>query len=127
MVRTTGEVITADCLPETCRKQDSAPTWHRAGPAELIPQLSAPDPEPAVEDAIDNEFPSVAALTQRLLADESNNVYREIGAHVDQVVLEMVMKHVGGNQQAAAEYLGISRMTLRSKLRALGMLSEKST
>ncbi|MBA4020468.1 MAG: Fis family transcriptional regulator [Pirellula sp.] len=124
LVRTTGEVITADCLPETCRKQELAPAWLRG--ADAAPQLSAPDPEPAVEDAIDNEVPSVAALTQRLLADESNNVYREIGAHVDQVVLEMVMRHVGGNQQAAAEYLGISRMTLRSKLRALGMLSEKN-
>jgi len=62
-----------------------------------------------------------------LLADESTNVYRDVGNKVDRIVLEMVMKYADGNQQLAAEYLGISRMTLRTKLRALGMLSDKTS
>jgi len=33
-----------------------------------------------------------------------------------------VMRHFRGNQARAAEKLGISRVTLRSRLRQLGML-----
>ncbi|MFN0054578.1 MAG: helix-turn-helix domain-containing protein [Planctomycetales bacterium] len=36
-----------------------------------------------------------------------------------------MLRHVSGHQQQAADILGISRMTLRSKLRALGMTADK--
>jgi DNA-binding NtrC family response regulator len=106
MVKTAGEVLTVDCLPESCRI---------AHVAEVHPET--PSPTTLKLDVQD--------LTQRLLTGDEPDVYDKVCNAVDRVVLEEVLKHVHYNQQKAAERLGISRMTLRSKLRALGMISEK--
>jgi two-component system nitrogen regulation response regulator GlnG len=44
---------------------------------------------------------------------------------VDRVVIETVLRHAKGNQVVASELLGISRTTLRAKLRSLGLAIEK--
>ena len=51
--------------------------------------------------------------------------YDQVQAAVDRVVLCEVLGHVKGNQVEAADLLGISRTTLRSKLRSLGLVVEK--
>jgi len=130
MVRTTGEIITADSLPDVVRAP-AKPAMDDTLVVELGTKEPAGDAPVAMSlgpAANSGDVPlDLAALTRNLLADESTNVYREVGNKVDRIVLEMVMKYADGNQQLAAEYLGISRMTLRTKLRALGMLSERST
>ena len=44
-------------------------------------------------------------------------VYQMFLAEVEAPLLEVVMKHVRGNQSKAAELLGINRGTLRKKLK----------
>jgi two-component system nitrogen regulation response regulator GlnG len=117
LVHTSGTVLTADSLPEACR---SARPGDPSADGE--PMVAARPADGANDKSIALDL---EALTRRLLDDESTNVYREIGNRVDQVVLETVLNHVNGNQLLAAEYLGISRMTLRNKLRALGLPTDR--
>ena len=44
-------------------------------------------------------------------------LYQLVLAEIEMPLLESVMKHARGNQSHAAEYLGISRSTLRKKLK----------
>jgi DNA-binding protein Fis len=63
-------------------------------------------------------------FTQGLLLEGEANVYHRVCTEVDRVVLDAALRHARGNQVKASELLGISRTTLRAKLRALK--SEKS-
>ena len=67
----------------------------------------------------------VKELVTRLLQAGVPDIYDKVNEAVDRVVLAGVLRHVKGNQVEAAEFLGISRTTLRSKLRSLGLAIEK--
>ena len=76
----------------------------------------------AAEESVDL---AVARLVRETLAQKCGNIYYQLQAAVDRVVLREVLEHVKGNQVEAADVLGISRTTLRSKLRCLGLVVEK--
>jgi DNA-binding NtrC family response regulator len=86
------------------------------------------DPE-AASFSGEPEFPFVKLVeyVARLLADGKPDIYRHVIHEVDRHMLHEVMTHCRNNQLQAAERLGISRMTLRSKLRSLGMLSSRNS
>ncbi len=50
-----------------------------------------------------------------------NNLYRMVIQEVERPMLEVVMRHAGGNQTRAAELLGLNRTTLRKKLQEHGL------
>ena len=104
VIHAAGEVLTMDCLPENFRPPGAAP----------------PRPRPPAPAGL----PDVAELVARLLRDGETDVYRRAAAETDRAVLEAVLRHVRGNQVQASELLGISRTTLRAKLRGLGMAAE---
>jgi len=105
IIRSAGEVLTLDCMPENLRAAPSAP-----------PPASPPDP--VTLDA--------GQLTSNLLRAGETDIYRRICLVIDRVVIETVLRHAKGNQVQASELLGISRTTLRTKMRALRMTVEKS-
>jgi DNA-binding NtrC family response regulator len=99
IVQATGDVITLECLPENLR----------SGPAPVGARQVPPEANLA----------GLSVLTDELLRAGEIDVYRRICQEMDRVVLGAVMRHVLGNQVKASELLGISRTTLRAKLRAL--------
>lgn len=52
---------------------------------------------------------------------EVTDLYHVVLSEVEPAILAVVMKHVEGNQSEAAEMLGISRGTLRKKLKLYGL------
>jgi nitrogen regulation protein NR(I) len=103
LIRAAGDVLTLDCLPETFR----------------------PDASPAKPAVNTGDALEVASFTSSLLRAGETEIYRRVSAEMDRIVLAEVLRHVKGNQVHASELLGISRTTLRAKLRALGITVEK--
>lgn len=50
-----------------------------------------------------------------------DDLYHVVMSEVEPALLNVVMEHAEGNQSQAAEMLGISRGTLRKKLRLYGL------
>jgi DNA-binding protein Fis len=101
MIRSNDKVLTLDCLPENLR---AAPLASASRAAVL----------------------DVALLTTNLLRAGESDIYRRVCLEVDRVVMETVLRHAKGNQVQASALLGISRTTLRAKMRALRMTVRKS-
>ncbi len=106
LIQASGDVLTLDCLPENLRSDAQ----------------DRPQPRPASEASqVD-----LAAFAEALLRAGEPDIYRRACLETDRVVLDVVLRHVQGNQLRAAALLGISRTTLRAKLRALGMTAERT-
>jgi two-component system nitrogen regulation response regulator GlnG len=100
IVQASGDVLTLECLPEDVR----------SGPAD---GGRGQNPE--------TDLGGLTALTEGLLRAGEMDIYRRVCLEMDRVVLGAVLRHVNGNQVKASELLGISRTTLRAKLRALNL------
>ena len=68
----------------------------------------------------DPEFLSEKFVAERLEAG-TDNLYAEAIAIAERQLIRQVLTHTAGNQLKAATLLGISRVTLRSKLKSLGI------
>ena len=129
MVHTTGATLTPDTLPQSCvsaRVESPPPPLDLPEEAGLLGPMASSrsnansDDRPAPTATFD-----LTSEVRRLLQENQSDLYRHIGLEFDRIVLQEVMNFVGGNQLQAAERLGISRMTLRSKLRSLGMIQDR--
>jgi two-component system response regulator AtoC len=85
------------------------------GGAGLPPEF-APAPPAAAGEAFDwDRFVAVR------IAAGSEDLYAEALERMEREVLLRVLRHTGGNQLQAAKLLGITRGSLRTKIRALGI------
>ena len=50
-----------------------------------------------------------------------DNLHGVIVSEAERAVIETVLDHTGGNQSRAAEILGITRTTLRNRIRRYGL------
>ncbi|HVS38608.1 MAG TPA: sigma-54 dependent transcriptional regulator [Gemmataceae bacterium] len=105
LIQAPADVLTLDCLPESLRSGVQ------------------PRPQPPLAATGGVDF---AAFANALLQAGESDIYRRACLEMDRVVLDAVLRHVQGNQLRAAALLGISRTTLRAKLRALGMTADRT-
>jgi two-component system nitrogen regulation response regulator GlnG len=102
LLRAQGPVLLADFLPPTVRGE---------APPEAGPRSAALDWD---------EF-----LDERLRAG-SRDLYAEALALMERSLITRVLQHTRGNQLQAAKLLGITRGSLRTKVRTLGITIERS-
>jgi two-component system nitrogen regulation response regulator GlnG len=105
IVQSVGDVVTAESMPESVRLGSARPAQRssKAGGGAL----------------------DVANLAQAMIEAGEEDVYRRVCLEVDRIIMDVVLRHTRGNQLQASEVLGISRTTLRAKMRALGLGIEK--
>ncbi len=122
----TMELLEAYSWPGNVRELQSVlkqTLLHGAGSV-LIPDFLPPyiktSPGGAVErsDGSFNLAKWDEFITNRI-QNESENLYEEATLMTDHHLLMLALRHTQGNQLQAAKILGISRATLRNKLRAL--------
>jgi DNA-binding protein Fis len=71
------------------------------------------------------EVQALIKLLEPRLADDQTDLYRRALEQFDRVILRRTLERCEGNLTRAAGMLGLSRVTLRSKLRALGLTAGK--
>jgi DNA-binding NtrC family response regulator len=87
---------------------------HRAiGPVAPVPVISSSEPLHLVK------------MIESLIHAGDQDIYRKVCLEVERLVVTAVLKHAKGSQAQASQLLGISRTTLRGKLRALRMAVTK--
>ena len=64
---------------------------------------------------------AIELYLQDMNGHEVNDLYHVVLSEVEPAILDVVMNYVEGNQTEAAETLGISRGTLRKKLKTYGL------
>ena len=87
-------------------------------PNSFLPTKRTDSEEPlrqCVRDAVDNYF-------AHLEGHSCHGLYQLVMSEVELPLLEVVMRHAGGNQTVAAEMLGINRGTLRRKLKEYALI-----
>lgn len=82
------------------RKKAAAPASQAAG---------RPNVKHAIDEILDDYFTNLNGQKPR-------NIHKVILGHVEHRLLENTMRRVESNQSKAAEMLGLSRSTLRTKL-----------
>ncbi|HEX4128921.1 MAG TPA: sigma-54 dependent transcriptional regulator [Pirellulales bacterium] len=100
LLQAAGPVLLADFFPPKLRQRDEAVDAAALG------------------DTVDADVH--AFIEQRLRAD-SNNLYAETVELIERMLVARVLREADGNQSKAAKILGITRGSLRNKIRSLGV------
>ena len=77
-------------------------------------------PCPANSQAVD-----LALLIESMLRDGENRVYSRVVALVERELIARALRVTHGHQAQARELLGMSQVTLRNKMRELGITLDK--
>jgi two-component system nitrogen regulation response regulator GlnG len=105
LLQTTGEVLAADFLPDEVR--------HWSANSTGFDTHGSTDTTPLTTDFIDNRIRS-----------GTEDLYAESVSLLERSLITRVLQHTRGNQSQAAKILGITRGSLRNKIRLCGIAIE---
>jgi two-component system nitrogen regulation response regulator GlnG len=83
------------------------------------------DAESDVSSMPDVDWRGLPDFVETAAAQGEKDVYRRALERFDRMVISSIMRQTGGQQNRAAEILGLSRATLRSKLRQMRLAIER--
>jgi len=105
-----GPTLIPEFLPVELRRDDSADLERMA---EALPAAAV-------------DWSALALFVDNSLSSGKTGLYRPALDQFDRLLVSRALQQTGGNQAQAAEILGISRPTLRAKLRSLRLMISKS-
>lgn len=114
ILRSTGPQLLTDFLPESIRLNGEEP------PVAAVPQ----DGEQS--DGFGGVAETWEAFFQHRIEEGVTDLYDQSIAMLERSLLTYVLRHTGGNQLQAAKLLGVTRGTLRNKIRALGITIDRT-
>lgn len=126
LLRTVGHVLLPDFLPPQVREPGTAasavlpPSVEKRTPSAFEPTSGEPRTSDARAEGPLAE--DLSAFVRERIASQTNDLYHEAVARLERRLLPMVLAATEGNQVQAARLLGISRTSLRQKLRDLGIV-----
>jgi two-component system nitrogen regulation response regulator GlnG len=101
LLASAGTILLPDFLPQEIRRE--------------------PLDESALDAAAQKEisWEALSSIVDAAIRSEEKGIYRRALGWFDRLLIIRAMQHCGGQQNRAAEMLGLSRVTLRAKLRAM--------
>jgi len=72
-----------------------------------------------------NDTDGIGSFVQKRIDAGSNDIYAESLAMMESTLIRKILMHTSGNQSKAAEILGITRGSLRTKIRSLNIVIEQ--
>ena len=108
LLMATGPVIVPENLRSELRGSNSTTT------------AAAP-----VANTLGDQIDGVTAFVQERINEGSNEIYAETLEMVERKLITKILSQTSGNQSQAAELLGITRGSLRNKIRSLGIVIEQ--
>ncbi len=123
LINSTGTVITSDCLPEM-RCFHSLSNGNGNARHELFTHRGeTSDTSNTATEGLEHRLPrhDLASFVQQRLHAGSESLHAETLEMMERFLLTSVLRETGGNQSLAAKILGITRGSLRNKIRALNL------
>ncbi|HND50765.1 MAG TPA: sigma-54 dependent transcriptional regulator [Pirellulaceae bacterium] len=108
LIRAAGSTLLPEFLPEQITRMSSKPEPQMTGLGEPM------------------SWEAIGALVKAELKRGATGVYRRALRHFDRLVVGEAMQKAAGNQVAASQLLGLSRPTLRAKIRDVAALADET-
>jgi two-component system nitrogen regulation response regulator GlnG len=108
LLRATGSVLVPDFLPDSLHRGNSPP--------DQPPSRANGGGGPALE-----ETAALGQFIDEQLRAGGEDLYAQAVRRLEKILVTRVLQHTGGNQVQAARLLGITRGSLRTKIRELGI------
>lgn len=122
------DALTSHCWPGNVRELENAvkqALLHTTGSIlipDFLPPLATPGRiEPASERPPERDSENLADFLRSRIESDSRSLYAETIEFVERRLIVEVLRKTRGNQSEAAKILGITRGSLRNKIRALGI------
>ncbi len=130
MLHCSGPVLMASALPAELDAPAVRPKRAPAAQAETDSVDDQPVEEVGqtaqasinVEEAPNPSAPTFSAFVAERLSESSGELYAETLAYMEKELLTQVLTHSGGNQSEASRLLGITRGSLRNKIKSNGIV-----